>query len=113
MGQEKEYDIPLNRGMKMSQELDEVIMDGLNRYRANPNDEFLKKLIPFLTDLKLDVLRQNVDIVELTADKEDKDILLASAQRSLANAQSEAYQISDEMANLRAQNSRDDYTPSL
>ena len=40
-------------------------------------------------------------------------MLLASAQRSLANAQSEAYQISDEMANLRAQNSRDDYTPSL
>ena len=39
---------------------------------------------------------------------------MESAQRSLANAQSEAYQISDEMASLVAsQKASDDYTPSL
>ena len=114
MGQEKEYDILLDRGMRTSQELDEVIMDGLSRYRANPNDEFLRKLIPFLADVKMSVLRQNIDIIELTASKEDEDIMMESAQRSLANAQSEAYQISDEMASLVAsQKASDDYTPSL
>lgn len=113
MGQEKEYDALIDKGARMARELDDVIIDGLNRYKANPNDEFLKNLIPYLAGLKLDILRQNVDAISLLASDEDKDILLDSARRSLANAQNEAYQISDEVATLVEQKVQDDYTPSL
>ena len=92
-------DTIMNKNSDMANSLDMVIMEAIEKFKGNPNDEYLRRLLPYLAELRVDILKQNVNIAQMNTNKEDEEVV-EYAKRSVANAKTNAYEVSDIIAKL-------------
>ncbi len=97
--------------MRINNKLFQAISEGLKRYKENPNDEFLKYLLPFLSEIRENVLAHQVDVVEFL--NLNDEMVLDNSKRMLDKAKNETASLKDEIDKLNPDHSFDGYTPSL
>ena len=97
--------------VRINNKLFQAVSEGLKRYKENPNDEFLKYLLPFLSEIREDVLTHQVDVVEFL--NLNDEIVLDNSKRMLDTAKNDTASLKDEIDKLNPDNSLDNYTPTL
>ena len=97
--------------VRINNKLFQAISEGLKRYKENPNDEFLKYLLPFLSEIREDVLRHQVDVVEFL--NLNDEVVLDNSKRMLDTAKNDTENLKVEIDKINPNNNLDNYTPSL
>ena len=91
--------------VRINNKLFQAISEGLKRYKENPNDEFLKYLLPFLSEIREDVLTEFLNL--------NDEVVLDNSKRMLDTAKNDTASLKDEIDKLNPDNSLDNYTPTL
>ena len=84
----------LNDNMDIAKELDNLVVELLEKIKANPEDVYLQELAKKLAEMKVKVISQNVLAAEIVP-SQNQSFNTEYANKTLQNAQRDAMEVNE------------------